>query len=192
MKRMLLIFTLLLLGACQSGPKTDYDPKVNFAAMQTFTLLSPAQTSDPLSSERIRAAIGDSLRAKGMREINGQNNGQTNSNDNSDPTSSADIKVTWAFETGSKPSNSGLSIGLGSGSWGHSGGIGVGTSIGIPIGGDTLYQLIQIDVLSAAGDKLLWRGSDGFEFSDGGDNKAKATKETVDKILASFPPKAGS
>ncbi|MCH4294810.1 DUF4136 domain-containing protein [Shewanella sp. 3B26] len=172
MKKSLLILLSLLLTACQSSPTTDYDPKVNFGAMKTFALLSPPQTTDPLSSERIRTSVEQSLLAKGFSE-----------------SATPDFKVTWAFETGSKPSGSGLSIGLGSGSWGRSGGVSLGTSVGIPLGGDKLYQLIQIDVLSSGADKLLWRGSDGFEFSEGGDDKADATQATVDKILALFPPK---
>lgn len=171
MRTRLLMLFAILLGACQSGPKVDYDTKTDFTALKTFALLSPPQTTDPLSSERIRTAVQQSLLAKGFTEGD-----------------KADFQVTWVFETGSKPPSSGLSIGLGTGSWGRSGGVSVGTSVGIPLGGDKLYQVIQIDVLSSGADKLLWRGTDSFEFREGGDDKADATRTTVDKILLAFPP----
>ncbi|WP_372872919.1 DUF4136 domain-containing protein [Shewanella sp.] len=172
MKRCLLILLSILLSACQSTPTTDYDPKVDFSAMKTFALQPPSQSTDPLSSERIRTAVLQSLLNKGFTE-----------------SATPDFQVTWAFETGTKAANSGLSIGLGTGSWGRSGGISVGTSVGIPLGGDKLYQLIQIDVLNSTADKLLWRGSESFEYGEGGDEKATETRTTVDKILALFPPK---
>ncbi|QYJ74572.1 DUF4136 domain-containing protein [Shewanella sp. FJAT-52076] len=171
LRTLTLTLALLSLAACQSGPKTDYDPNTNFAAMKHFALQPPEQTNDPLSSEHIAMAVTQTLMAKGMSQSD-----------------TPDFRVTWVFQTGTKPPSSGLSIGLGTGSWGHSGGVSVGTSVGLPLGGEKQYQQIQIDILTASGDRLLWRGSDNFEFSDGGEDKAEATQKTVAKILAAFPP----
>jgi hypothetical protein len=102
----------------------------------------------------------------------------------------ADFMVSFAFQTETKPKSSGLSIGLGTGSWGSSGGASIGTSIGVPIGSDSAkMQTIQIDVIDPEGKRLIWRGTDKYDFEQGGELKAQKTAETVYHILQQFPPK---
>ncbi|MGI3005143.1 DUF4136 domain-containing protein [Shewanella algae] len=170
--RTLLLLLPLLLTACAQQPKQDYDPEYNFAKLQKFTPLPISSSDDPLSAERINQAIVDTLKNKQFIEV----------------TESADFKVSFAFRTTDKPKDSGLSIGLGSGTWGSGGGIGVGTSVGVPLGAEAKLQTIQIDIIEASSNRLIWRGSDQFSFSDGGEGKAQATRETVMRILSQFPP----
>ena len=65
----------------------------------------------------------------------------------------------------------------------------VGTSVGVPIGSDTAQiQTIQIDIINPETNKLIWRGTDKFDFDAGGEEKTAETQKTVAKILSQFPP----
>ncbi|QYK02177.1 DUF4136 domain-containing protein [Shewanella psychrotolerans] len=172
--RIVILLISLLAVACASKPKLDYDTHYDFSQLQQFTTQPPQNITDPLSARRIESAIDTSLTAQGFIKT----------------TDSPQFSVTYSFKVEDKPKSSGLSIGLGSGSWGSSGGISVGTSVGVPLGSDSnKIQLIQIDIIDLASNRLIWRGSDKFDFSDGGVEKASETQQTVSKILALFPPK---
>jgi hypothetical protein len=76
------------------------------------------------------------------------------------------------------------------GTWGSSGGVSVGTNVGVPIGSSTAkIQTIQIDIIDPVTNRLIWRGSDSFNFDAGGEQKAADTQATVSNILSQFPPK---
>ncbi|MCG9711513.1 DUF4136 domain-containing protein [Shewanella insulae] len=172
----LLILTIatLLLSACASKPSTDYDTQYDFGSLKHFTLQRPTDIGDPLSTERIDNAIVENLTQRGYQQSPDQ----------------TQFMVTYGFKVVDKPKRSGVSIGLGTGSWGSSGGVGVSTSVGVPLGKDnTKMQIIQIDIVDSASNKLIWRGSDKFDYDDGGEKKAKETRETISKILNQFPPK---
>ncbi|WP_299798524.1 DUF4136 domain-containing protein [uncultured Shewanella sp.] len=168
-----LFITAILLSACATTPKSDYDINYDFNQLNSFTAFSPSQTKDPISAERIKGAISETLMSKGFVA------------DEADP----DFRITYTFKVENKPKDSGVSIGLGTGTWGSSGGISIGTSVGVPIGSNTAkIQTIQIDVIDAQSNKLIWRGTDKFNFDAGGEDKAEETAKTVTKILALFPP----
>ena len=172
-----LLLSGFLLSACAAKPKSDYDVGYDFSQLNTFIELSPAQTNDPISSARIIDAIKGALTAKGFIR------------DEVHPS----FKVTYAFKVANKPRDSGVSIGLGTGTWGSKGGISIGTSVGVPIGSDSAkIQTIQIDVIDPQSNKLIWRGTDKFNFDAGGAEKAEDTKKTVSQILSLFPPKMKS
>ncbi|MFB2649086.1 DUF4136 domain-containing protein [Shewanella mangrovisoli] len=168
-----LFVALVLVSACSSKPKNDYDLNYDFKALQSFTQLAPQPSDDPLSAQRIQTEITQQLSQKGFTEN----------------ASSPDFKVAYGLLTQDKPKDSGLSIGLGTGSFGRSGGIGVGTSVGVPLGSDTAkIQTIQIDIIDTKTNKLIWRGTDSFDFDGDGDKKAQDTAKAVSRILAQFPP----
>ena len=170
----LVLMPLLLLVACSSTPKNDYDLNYDFSSLKSFSQLEPSHNSDPLSTSRIQQAIANSLGNQGF--VAQAENG--------------DFNVTYGFKVEDKPKDSGFSIGLGTGSWGSSGGASIGTSVDVPVGSDTAkIQTIQIDIIDPKTNQLIWRGTDTFNFDDGGEAKAEETKATVAKILAQFPPK---
>ncbi|WP_434086686.1 DUF4136 domain-containing protein [Shewanella mesophila] len=171
--KILILLISLVVSACASQPKQDYDTNYDFSQLKQFTTQSPQSITDPLSARRIESAIEASLTAQGfIRAIE-----------------SPQFSVTYSFKVEDKPKNSGLSIGLGTGSWGSSGGVSVGTSVGVPLGSNNdKIQLIQIDIIDIASNRLIWRGSDKFDFNNGGEKKAIETQQTVSKILAQFPP----
>lgn len=173
-KSIVLIVSLAILG-CQSAPKNDYDIDYDFSQLQSFNLIDVTKSDDPLTVDRVKQNITDALISQGFTQTDSQ----------------ADFLVNFAFKTEEKPKSSGLSIGLGTGSWGSGGGASVGTSIGVPIGSDNAkIQIIQIDIIDPNQNKLIWRGSDQYDFEEGGEHKAKKTAETVYHILQQFPPKS--
>lgn len=172
-----ILFCSLLLLACSSNPNQDYDTAYDFSQLHTFSSITTASNSDPLSAQRITDAIQSSLLAQGFNQAD----------------DAAQFKVNYTFSITNKPKTSGLSIGLGTGSWGSSGGVGIGTSVGVPIGSDSAkLQTIQIDMIDTRTQQLIWRGSDSFSFDSGGADKAQLTQQTVAKILAQFPPQESS
>ncbi|GGP62528.1 DUF4136 domain-containing protein [Shewanella saliphila] len=169
----LIICSLFILAACTTKPKQDYDVNYDFSALKTFSQLSVEQTNDPLTADRINADIKQSLLNQGFVY---QPEG-------------GDFIVNYAFVTQDKEKDSSLSIGLGSGTWGSKGGIGLGTSIGIPLGSNIAKtQTIQIDIVDSTDKRLIWRGNGQYHFDQGGEDKAKGINETVAAILAQFPP----
>ncbi|ABZ75503.1 conserved hypothetical protein [Shewanella halifaxensis HAW-EB4] len=170
----LLIIPFFLLVACSSTPKNDYDLDYNFANLKSFSQLPPPDNSDPLSANRIKQAISNSLTSQGFIP----------------ETQAADFYVGYGFRIDDKPKDSGFSIGLGTGTWGSSGGASIGTSVDVPVGSNTAkIQTIQIDIIDPKTNQLIWRGTDKFTFDEGGEAKAQETNATVAKILAQFPPK---
>ncbi|GIU22140.1 DUF4136 domain-containing protein [Shewanella schlegeliana] len=170
----LLMIPLFLLVACSSTPKNDYDLNYDFSRLKSFSQLAPSENSDPLSASRIQQAIASSLTSQGFTP----------------QAKEADFSVAYGFKVEDKPKDSGFSIGLGTGTWGSSGGASIGTSVDVPVGSNTAkIQTIQIDIIDPKTNQLIWRGTDKFNFDDGGEAKAEETKATVAKILAQFPPK---
>jgi len=169
-----MISAVLLLVSCATKPNNDYDINYDFSALKTFNQVSMVHTDDPLTADRINADIKQTL----------LNQGYTIQTDK------PDFLVNFAFITEDKPQDSGLSIGLGTGSWGSRGGVSLGTSIGIPLGSDSAKtQIIQIDIVEPDAQRLIWRGSGQYHFDQGGENKANNIHATVEKVLAQFPPK---
>ncbi len=167
------LVSILLFTACASKPKSDYDTEFDFSQLHSFAPFSPSQTNDPLSASRIEESITAALTKQGFILDKQQ----------------ADFTVTYSFQVEDKPKDSGVSIGLGTGTWGSSGGVSVGTSVGVPIGSDTAkIQTIQIDIINPQTNQLIWRGTDKFNYDAGGEEKAADTHSTVAKILAQFPP----
>ncbi|WP_153913575.1 DUF4136 domain-containing protein [Shewanella sp. TC10] len=173
-RNLILLSVILCFTACKStNSNSDYDTKYDFSQLQTFYFIDTPDQGDQLSAERIRANIRTSLTEKGFVEKSEQ----------------SDFAVSYAFLTKDKPKSSGLSIGLGTGTSGSHGGVGVGTSMGIPIGSDSAkIQVIQVDIIDAKENRLIWRGTDEFDFESGGDEKVAETSKTISNILAQFPP----
>ncbi|WP_076541181.1 DUF4136 domain-containing protein [Shewanella sp. UCD-KL21] len=192
------LFTMLLLlglSACQSTTgKSDFDTKYDFSQLKRFHFIEVSNQGDQLSAERIRASIRANLLAKNFIEQVETDLAVTRETASGEVTSddiTGDFGVSYAFLTKDKPKSSGLSIGLGTGTSGSNGGIGLGTSMGIPIGSDSAkIQVIQIDIIDLKDNRLIWRGTDEYDFESGGDEKVAETTKTINTILAQFPPQA--
>ena len=168
---------VLLLSACAAGVKKDFDPAVDFSALQTFQWQSDAKTVNDILDRRIRSSIETTLKAQGYTLAL------------SSGASSADLRVTYRYQvtpTRSAQPRTGVSVGGGSG--GAFGGIG----LSIPLGGKKAPEgELAIDIIAADSQQLIWRGFLAVRLQ--GDEPAETTAnvdQAVRKILAEFPPES--
>jgi hypothetical protein len=179
-------FFIFLVMATVSGcsgitVSQDYDKDVDFAAFKTFIWkVDPDAMQDdepdmsPLVATRIRNAIERELKAKGIvyREI------------------SPDIQIDYNLKVESKisSSNVGTTVGVGTGGYGHVGGVVTSTAPDIrQYDEGTLY----IDFYTSEDLQLVWRGisSQVIDKHDEPDRVTQQINMNVQKILEQFPPK---
>lgn len=173
--------SLFAAGCGGINVKQDYNPEVDFDALRTFAWRSAGQeptgnklVDSPLLDSRIRAAVERELLAKGYRKV----------------TANPDYQVAYNYtiESGAeRDPDASVGIGVGTGSRGSFGGIGVSLGFG---GRDPGRERLIIDVIDPKADNLLWRGIARRKLessSDPAENIARIN-ETVAAILSEFPP----
>jgi hypothetical protein len=183
MKRIWSVLAFSLLAGCAISTTQDYDTSTNFSRLRTYSWQAPTQqgtNNNTLVDERIRRAVDTQLSSKTYQKVE---SGQT------------DFAVTYhyAIQDRIDRDSGGPSVGfgVGGGSRGSFGGIG----IGIPIGGnaDRRYEedTLTIDVVDPKNGKLLWRGNARQQY-DAKLSPQELTvrfNDTVKAILEKFPPK---
>ena len=178
----LILLLLFIITACSPVQVSqDYTPGVNLNGLRSYAWHYDQQekTGDiridsPLIDTRIRAAIDETLAARGYRRTSRDQ---------------ADFHVAYQYAIRGKvgANNVQTSIGFGFGTYGRHGGIGVST------GPDySAYDegLLIIDILDARDGSTLWRGR-GTRQVFMHTEPARLTEqvnETVHKILDQFPP----
>jgi len=162
-----------------AAPHVDFDPAVDFQGWQRFSFVLPAadaKPTDPLDNEllhkRVRGIVIDLLTARGLVV--------------DDATPQFRVRATLIAKPGAKK-KSGLSFGLGTSSYGSSGGISLGT--GTTVGGElTTEYTLQLEMHDAASGELAWQG--WREVSDKiGDADSSALEKAVREVLKPYPPK---
>lgn len=183
MKSLLLSLLLPpLLYACSSTKVvTDYNPRSNFATYQQYRWYQPSDSQaagqiSPFLAEHLRSSLEHRLKTGLYRQA--------------DSLEDADFIVRPLILPAPDTINRSPRLGIGMGSF--SGNVGISSSVGIPLGKDTLNQNIQIliDLLDAKSQKLSWRGSLVIEL-DGQDPKQNQIRidDAVAEIWAEFPPR---
>ena len=164
-----------LLTACSTPPYVDYDTGFDFAHKARYFIDSQTNDNDPLMADRVRSAIDAELSAKGL-------NPATDSKQ-------ADLAVSYTLAVEDRPNTNRVSIGMGTGSYGHSGGVSVGGAVSRPVGGSTRQHLvIQIDMFPGEEQRLVWRGRDSIELRGDATRRAEDAQKLVRHLLAEFPP----
>jgi hypothetical protein len=176
----LLMIIVLLAGCARVRVSQDYDPDVNLAQLRTFGWEAETQrrgadtrVGNPLLESRIRNAIDTKLLDMGFRKIIERPH---------------DFQVGFNYDIRSRygPSPISVGTGIGVGSRGTFGGIGVGT----PVGGRSYDEIVlNIDFTDPQQGNLLWRGTGTHQVS------MRATPEEmtdvvtnlVERILEQFP-----
>jgi len=178
----ILSISTLVLASCASRPNVDYDQTFDFAIVRTFDILNPAEPQNgdpridsPLINKRIHAAIAAVLADQGYRAVS----------------ETPDIAVRYHVgkRSGVESRNSGVSVGVGT----YRRGSGAAIGYGFPANDVTSYEegVLTIDIVNAADNKLVWRGSSSRRLSDRGttpEATTKAVNEVVAEILQQFPP----
>jgi len=176
------LFVLILLVLCSSSAtssfaidvKIDFDRTTDFGRYKTFCW-QKVGTRNPLWIERIRAAVGSALTAKGWSQA--------------ESGSACDIAVV-AMEI--KRNHDTVNtfyddVGGGWGGWGWRGfgGDGFGESTKTT----ETYQTgtLIVDLFDAKSKNLVWRGSATDTLSKNSDNIIKKLKSPVQKLFEQFP-----
>ena len=178
---------LLLLGvaglaACSSmAVESDWDPDVDFSGFQTFGLIASTELAvSPLVDQRIRNAISEDLRSKGLREV--------------DDYAGADLAIGYEVATQQRATYQTVHSG-----WGASGfrtsNARFGGSIGMSrtIRNEYTVGTLVIAVFRMQDKALVWEGigTDVLSRASGPEESAQMINEAVEKILRDFPPGTG-
>ena len=190
MWRSLLLMVLSTVAACAPSPKIgyDFDRSADFRGYHTYAWLSADQekTGDRRADSttvdmRIRIAVGTQLRLKGYQAL---------------PEGKPDFYV--AYHIGLKDSSPSISTqyysdGMAGHAFAHSADTrSAGKST--PTNNETPSYLtgsLLIDIVDAASQKLVWRGTAAGEVDPGltSQQRDERTKAIVQGILSQFPPK---
>lgn len=184
MFRSLMLFSLLLvLAACQtSGPRADFDLNRDFSQYQTWEWAEPAVTyapaNDPrltsdLTTERIVEAVAAQLDVRGLRPVADG--------------SAADLQARTSVVVETRRDNVTTHYGGGWGYWSpYWGGPGYSQTRTV----DYQVMTLQIDLLDAAENRLVWRGSDSEVINErlSPIERSREMHERVARILTNYPP----
>ena len=172
---------LLLLTACSSSVKYDYDVSQDFSRYKTFDLYAPGHhgkggqdgAGDGLMDKRIRAAVAAELQAKGFTR---------------EETADPDFLVACYPVFRTRHYRTTTRVGFGGGGWYRPWGYRVGTSF------SQVHQYQQgsliIEIVDARTNQLVWQGSDEGVLTglDDPEQANDAVASAVKDTLAKFPP----
>lgn len=171
MKRLTILFCLLLLAACSSvNVIYDYDKAADFSAYSTYNYYPEIDPGlNNLDARRLYNAIDSTLRSKGIQL-----------------SEEPDFYINIQSNYYSAPSNSSVGVGLGGGG----GNVGGGVSVGVPIGGASLEREIIFDLIDSQRDVLLWQAISKGNLKE---NETPSKKEAriqalVAKVFSKYPP----
>jgi len=170
------------LGGCSSiRVSQDYDPSRDYSSLKTYTWQRENQpetgdvrVDNSLLDTRFRSAIDDALAKKGFQKTT---------------QGKPDFYVAYTYQIDSKIESGNVTFGFGFGS----GGGGAYTGMGVNSGGRVSEYdegLLVIDLVDAATESLMWRGTGTARVDPTTDpeRSAKAINAGVEQILAQFPP----
>lgn len=181
--KIVIFLTVLALFTGCSGIEIsqDYSTTANLSSLKTFEwyLAKQKKTGDlrvdnPLLDSRIRKAVDRSLTQKGYKRI-------------SQGTPDFYVGYNYAILTRIRSERVRSGIGFGFGGSGSFGTIGIGTGSEVR---EYDEGMLVIDITDTKNRKLLWRGTGTRRVSRHSDPKetTKKVNQTVEKILAQFPP----
>ena len=171
-----------VLGCSGIEVSQDFDPATSLSGLKTYDWKSGTQektgdvrTDNPLLDARIRAAVDRSLSERGYQRVSNR---------------TPDFYVGYQYTVRSKvgSDDAGIGVGFGIGSFGSHGGIGISSGSGVS---EYDEGTLVIDFIDPSNSDLIWRGTGTRRVSQHSDpeKRTKNINETVDKILAQFPPK---
>lgn len=189
MRRLAILLALpLLAGSCSTvRVATDWDPSVDFGAIQSYAWLDRESQAEPgaeapvidtLLARRVRDAVDPILAARGWRLVEAD---------------AADARLTFHVSIDERVRTATTAYGVshygpyGWGSWGWMGPTVYDTTVY-----RTQEQVLVVDVLAPDGRTLWWRGIGKRSLPQGGtpSERAERIRETVAAILADFPPES--
>ena len=172
MKALKLLAIIILLASCSANKViTDYDDKVNFDNFKTFGFYeNVGEGYNEFDIDRVVDVIDKELTKRGFTF-----------------SETPDFFIDFKAKITEDLNRNTIGIGLGSG--GRNGGIGV--SGGIPIGSKKMLEQITIDFVEAKEEKLFWQGSLKSKVKEKRKPEEKEIyfKQVIAEVLATYPPK---
>ncbi len=169
-----LIAALTLAGCASNKPQIKKVENFNFASVNTFFVKPPLNSVNPTIENHLAASITDILTRKGLTPVSKEE---------------ADVEVGFFPSTALKENGKSVSIGLGTGVFGRSSGISLGSIFNIPVGEQvTQYQNLQIDIVENGNFIYSAAGSAELETHDSITIQTALT-ELVNELLEPYPQK---
>tara|TARA_Y100000296_G_scaffold35043_1_gene40611 strand:+ start:77 stop:673 length:597 start_codon:yes stop_codon:yes gene_type:complete len=169
---LLSLLSLALVVGCASKPQVSVDDTQNFADIKTFYIQAPLNPINKTLANHLSSTITERLITKGLTP--------TTEND-------ADVSVGYLPSTTTKEDGTTLNLGLGTGTFGRSGGISLGSIFSIPVGEQTSFQQgLQIDIVKD--EKFIYSASGSVEL-ESKDSISIQNKldELVTSLLEQYP-----
>ncbi|MHC6646241.1 DUF4136 domain-containing protein [Alteromonas sp. HB246098] len=169
---LLLLLSLALVVGCASKPQVSVDDTQNFADIKTFYIQAPLNPINETLANHLYSTITERLITKGLTP--------TTENE-------ADVSVGYLPSTTTKEDGTTLNLGLGTGTFGRSGGISLGSIFSIPVGEQTSFQQgLQIDIVKDG--KFIYSASGSVEL-ESKDSISIQNKldELVTSLLEQYP-----
>ncbi|GAB5401275.1 MAG: hypothetical protein Aureis2KO_28600 [Aureisphaera sp.] len=166
----LLIPVCFLLFSCGATVSTDYEKQTDWSPYTHYQFYADIESGlSELDDKRIKNAIDSVFAFRSYR-----------------PSTNPDFLIN--FYASQVLSNSRNTIGVGLG--GGGGNVGVGGSVGIPIGGPTIEQQITIDFIDARKDQLIWQAIIDCRLKEKASPEQKDAHyfNVITKALKKFPP----
>lgn len=166
------LFCAVLVAGCSSKPQVSVDDSQNFADIKTFYIQAPLNPINETLANHLSSTITQRLITKGLT-----------------PTAEdeADVSVGYLPSTTTKEDGTTLNLGLGTGTFGRSGGISLGSIFSIPVGEQTsLQQGLQIDIVKDG--RFIYSASGSVELeSKNSISIQKKLDELVTALLEQYP-----
>ena len=166
----LTIFSVVSVSRAQNV-KTDYDRRADFTQYKTFSF-EKIETKDPLWVDRITAAVGGALTAKGLTQVD----------------TGGDIAVIAIGMSADRQTLNTFYDSFGGGwGWRHWG----GDDFGEATTTTETYRIgtLVVDLFDRKTKALLWRGSASRTLSNSSAKNIKTFDKSVNKLFKDFPPK---
>ena len=168
----LIAFGSLLTSCASNAPSISVDETQDFQSIDSFHVKPPLNSVNPTLENGIAETIAKVMTAKGLTEVSQDE---------------ADVLIGFFPFVESKDDGTRLNIGLGSGTFGRSGGISIGSVFSIPVGEQfTEYQNLQIDVTKENTFVYSASGSTEIKANDA-ITVQRALNELVKSLLDNYP-----
>ena len=167
------VMSLMLLSGCASNkPQINMDEQQNFAAIKTFYVKSPLNSVNVTLENQLESAITSIMRGKGLSPV---------------AQADADIEVAFLPTTARKQDGKSVSLGMGTGVFGRTTGISLGSIFSVPVGEQVSeYQNLQIDVIKNGSFIYSAAGSAELDASDN-ISVQRALSDLVRELLKPYP-----
>lgn len=167
---MSLVLLILMVSCTTIRVNYDYDKETDFSNYTTYNYFSDMQTGlSELDERRLVRILDSTLQTRGYRLVE-------------EPEMYINI-LSNEFMTA--PSNA---VGVGIGGTGRN--VGGGISVGIPVGGRGVQRSIQIDLVDAQRDALIWQAvaESGYRENASPSVREANLKALVKKVFSKYPP----